>query len=458
MKFNLSSTLNRFRHRKTTDDLLAIYVAVVLVAITLAVGFLTLGEFRAVKFGNWLTFDELFTQLVSFDFLLSYGFSWLVLSTIFAVTENLTAKRSFGDSLKAFTGIYFLASIVYVLSAQITMSHYLEYAFWALIVGLVVRNIFGVPDWLAPALKSGSYVKAGLVIMGTEVLFSNITQFGFYGIAIVLLVVPATMVFMWYFGTKFLKMEDGRSVMVIATATAVCGVSAAIASAAAVKAKKEDLSFAVSMVILFTIVMMTVMPFLAEWMGVGELIGGAWIGNTVDSTGAVVLAGEALGPLASQAAALIKMIQNLLIGVVVFVLAWFFAREELGDEAAAGTDKAAKVPIREIWQRMPKFVLGFLGMSLFFSFVLAPILGMETTNAFISQLGTWKSWFFCLTFLSIGLETDFRTMAEGMEGGKPVSLYIGGQTFSVVISLIVCILLLSGMIFPIPDMQIFGGM
>ena len=450
---------HQVKESKTTyqlsDDLLAIYIASSLVLVSLLAWFMGEFKFLAVKFKSWHTLSELGSQLLSAEFLKGFLLTGLILNLIFIIYQRFKGRHELVDSFKAFTGVYLLASLVYILSSQLTMKQYLEYAFWALVVGLLVSNVFGLSDWMKPALKSDFYIKVGLVLMGTEVIFANITKFGLYGIAIVLLVVPLTMLFMWYFGTKVLQMEDPRFVMVIATATAVCGVSAAIASAAAVKAQKEDLSFAVSISILFTIVMMVAMPFIAQWLHFGELIGGAWIGNTVDSTGAVVLAGEALGPLASQVASLIKMIQNLLIGFIVFILALYFARQE--QKVALASNEHVEVHRSDIWDRLPKFILGFIGMSMIFSFIIMPMLGIETTNTLISGLGTWKGWFFCLTFLSIGLETNLKTLKQGMEGGKPLSLYVGGQTFSLVLSIIVCWLLLSGHFLPIPDLQVFGG-
>lgn len=438
-----------------TDDVLAIFIASAIVFFMLFNHLFDLPIFSAVKFSKWATTSELVNQLFTREFAWQYVLTAFVLTTIYTVVEKIKKGQKWSTSIKSFLGIYLLASIVYILSAQQTMKEYLEYAFWALLIGLMIRNVVGVPKWIEPALRSEFYIKIGLVLMGAEVLFSNITKFGFYGILIVLIVVPLTMTFMWYFGTKFLQMNDGRSVMVIATATAVCGVSAAIASAA-VKAKKQDLSFAVSMSIMFTIVMMVAMPLIAKWLGLTEMVGGAWIGNTVDSTGAVVLAGEALGPLASQVASLIKMIQNLLIGFVVFLLAVFFARREQLEKFEEGEGQV-EVHSRDIWDRLPKFILGFLAMSMIFSFIVLPLFGIESTNQMIASLGTWKGWFFCLTFLAIGLETDFKMMKEGMEGGKPVTLYVIGQLFSVFLSLLICWLLLSGNYFSIPDLMMVGG-
>lgn len=405
-------------------------------------------DLTALKFKSWTTLGSGIQAMAAAGFLQNFIMTWLLLAAVFGLGMYFMGTESIKKYLLAFSGLYLLAALAYFFASQTTMKQYLEYAFWALGIGLLVTNTAGTPAWLKPALHSEYYVKTGLVIMGSEVLFSNITKFGFYGLAIAWIVVPLVILFMWWLGTNVLKMSSKPMIMVIAVATAVCGVSAAIAAAAATRAKKNDLTFAVGLSMLFTVIMMVVMPPLARLLGLGELIGGAWIGNTVDSTGAVVLAGEALGPLAAQVATLVKMIQNILIGVIAFVIAIFFA-------ASVEKTGQASVGAGEIWDRLPKFILGFLLASVVFSFLVLPNLGMAATTGIIANLGTFKGWAFCLTFLSIGLETNFKGMAEQMEGGKPMTLYLLGQTFSLILSLFMCWVFLSGVIFPIPNLAVF---
>ena len=125
---------------------------------------------------------------------------------------------------------------------------------------------------------------------------------------------------MYHFGTRVLRMSSRSLVIVIAAATSVCGVSAAIAAAAASRAKTEELTLAVGMTLIFTVVMMVVMPLGIRASGMDTIVGAAWIGGTIDATGAVVAAGAMLGEAGEQVAAVVKMIQNILIGVVAFVL------------------------------------------------------------------------------------------------------------------------------------------
>ncbi len=431
-----------------TEDWWVIWLGFLVIAAVVFLKVMADYDLTALKFTTWTTVSQGLAAVLNGEFLLKFLVTYGMLAGIFTLGMAFLKKEKIRGFVIAFTGLYLLAGLAYLFASQISMKQYLEYAFWALGLGLVISHTVGVPAWLRPAIHSEYYVKTGLVIMGTEVLFSNLTKFGFYGIAIAWIVVPVVILFMWWLGTQKLKMSSKPMVMVIAVATAVCGVSAAIAAAAASRAKKNDLTFAVGLSMMFTILMMVGMPPLVRLIGLGELAGGAWIGNTVDSTGAVVLAGEALGPVGAQAAALVKMIQNVLIGFIAFAIAVFFATwvDETG-QAAVGPG--------EIWDRLPKFILGFLAASLLFSFVVLPGVGMETTTRIISSLGSFKGWAFCLAFLCIGLETNFREMAGQMEGGKPMTLYLVGQTFSLILSLALCWLLLSGVVIPAPDLTVF---
>ena len=352
------------------------------------------------------------------------------------------------DYIPAYVALFVLAVLVRFISAQYTLNRYLEWAFWALIVGLVVANTIGTPKWLKPAVQTEYYIKAGLVIMGFSVLFSNIINFGLYGLGIAWIVTPVVIIFMWWFGTRVLKIDNKPLVITLATATSVCGTSAAIAVGAASKAKKTDLSLAVSISIIFTVIMMVFEPIIIKAVGLGEVMGGALIGGTVDSTGAVTVAGTALGETAQTVAVLVKSIQNILIGFVAFAVAIFFtARVEKDPKGAK-----SRVTAAEIWYRLPKFILGFFAASLIASFIFLPTVGKTTVSGINSVLDQYKNWAFVLAFTSIGLDTNFREIKEQFQGGKPLWLYIVGQLFNIVLTFIAVYILLSGKFFPLPNL------
>ena len=435
------------------EDWLSIWGAFLIISIA-AVGVLTGAyDFAAAKFAKWGFSAGEFSDPAKFKGLLSIftgsvwaklGLTFAALATVFTVGNKLEGKKA-GKYLVAFTAFFALVCVVRVLSAELTFNRYLEYAFWALLLGLAISNTVKTPEWLKPALRTEFYIKTGLVILGAQVLFSNIQKFGLYGLGIAWGVTPIVIIFMWWLGVKVLKIQNKPLVITIAAATSVCGTSAAIAAAAAAKAKKTDLAFAVGTSLIFTVLMMVGMPFFIKLVHIDPMVGGAWIGGTVDSTGAVVLAGQALGDVGGQVAALVKMIQNILIGFVALGIAVFFTTKV--DRSAAD---GQKVGVGEIWQRFPKFILGFIAASMIFSFIMQPTFGIEETNKVIKALKEYQNWAFALAFTSIGLETNFKELCGQVQGGKPFQLYIVGQVFNLILTFVIAWLLLCGKIFPVP--------
>jgi uncharacterized membrane protein YadS len=102
-----------------------------------------------------------------------------------------------------------------------------------------------------------------------------------------------------------------------------------------------------------------------------------------------------------------------------------------------------------VWTRFPKFVLGFVGASFFVSVALVPLMGDAGVDAATDVTSDLRSWFFCLAFLSIGLESDFRRLADQMARGRPLILYVAGQTFNVLLTLLVAWLVFGGVVFDV---------
>jgi len=236
----------------------------------------------------------------------------------------------------------------------------------------------------------------------------------------------------FWFGQKVLKISSKTLNITISADMSVCGVSAAIATAAACKASKEELTTAVGLSMIFTSIMMIALPAFINAVGMPEVLGGAWIGGTVDATGAVVAAGAFLGDTALNVAATIKMIQNILIGVLAFGVAVYWTARVDG---SAGQ----RVGVSEIWRRFPKFVLGFLGASILFS-VLVESLNSDVAvvlveNGVLDFTSDMRGWLFCLAFASIGMSANFRELRAQFHGGKPLILYICGQSLNLCLTL-----------------------
>lgn len=433
------------------EDWLACWLGFIVIAISCIAVLTGAFDFSALKFSTWYIWEDQGTFSESMSSQINSAF-WTKLVRTFIVLGILfcTGVKLMGESIKkyipAFIGLFVISVIVRWVSAEFTLNRYLEWAFWALLIGLIISNTFGTPEWLKPAVKTEFYIKTGLVIMGFSVLFSNIAKFGLYGLGIAWIVTPIVIIFMWWMGTRIFKIDNKPLVITLATATSVCGTSAAIATGAAAKAKKEDLSMAISISIIFTILMMVFEPMIIKAIGMSELMGGSLIGGTVDSTGAVVVAGTALGETAQKAAVLVKSIQNILIGFIAFFVAIFFATkvENSGVE---------RVGANEIWKRFPKFILGFFVASLVASFIIQPSFGAEKVGAINKVLDQFKNWAFVLAFTSIGLDTNFKSIAKQMQGGKVLWLYIIGQLFNIGLTLFAVWFLLSGKVFPIPVLE-----
>jgi len=342
---------------------------------------------------------------------------------------------SFWGFAGGFSFVFVFATLAYLLASQAYVKHYnLEYALWALAAGLVISNTVGTPRFVRPALRTELFIKTGLVILGAEVLVSRLIELGVPGIFVAWVVTPVVLISTYIFGQKVLKIESRSLNMVISADMSVCGVSAAIATAAACKAKKEELSFAIGLSLTFTVIMMIVLPAVIKMLGLSPVLGGAWLGGTIDSTGAVAAAGGMLDDIALEVAATVKMIQNILIGVTAFGVATYWVTCV---EAKRNGDETVKPDAGEIWRRFPKFVLGFVAASLAFSLIYGawehgPLL-VDTVVK--DSTKTLRGWFFCLAFVSIGLETNFRELAKFLKGGKPLLLYVCGQSLNLVLTL-----------------------
>ncbi|MBT8220749.1 MAG: YeiH family protein, partial [Bacteroidia bacterium] len=239
----------------------------------------------------------------------------LVLGLLFGIGMTFM-ETSFFTFLKGFAFVSLIGLIAYTLAAQADMKAIgFGYAAWAIIIGLLISNTIGTPQWVQPALSTEFYIKTGLVILGAEILLGKILAIGLPGIFVAWVVTPIVLITTYWFGQKVLKIGSKTLNMTISADMSVCGVSAAVATAAACKATKEELTVAIGLSMIFTSVMMIVLPAFINWVGIPEILGGAWIGGTIDATGAVVAAGAFLGEKALSVAATIKMIQNVLIGL-----------------------------------------------------------------------------------------------------------------------------------------------
>ncbi len=302
----------------------------------------------------------------------------------------------------------------------------LESVFFAVALGLLISNTIGVPKWMRPALQSEFYVKIGLVLLGTTVIFGEIMQAGALGLIQALVVVFCV----WNFGfwiCRKLGVDREMSTM-LASAVSICGVSAAIATCGAIKGDSKKLSYVISLVLVVAIPMMYFMPYLAVWMGLSPEVAGAWMGGTIDTTGAVVASGSVLGETAEKYSVIVKFSQNVLLGLAAFAISIYWSYK--------GKDHREKPTPAVLWERFPKFVLGFVFASLVFSFAMP----LETAKSVGGVTKNLQGAFFAIAFVCIGLETRFKDIFN-KSFKKPLWGFLIAQGFNIVLTLIVAYLL-----------------
>ena len=312
----------------------------------------------------------------------------------------------------------------------------IEYVIFALGLGLLISNTVGAPEWLKPAVQTEFFVKTGLVILGASLIFSEVLQAGALGITQAVLVVFVVWYSCFWLARK-LKVDDEFAAM-LSTAVSICGVSAAIAACGAIKGDKRKLSYVTSLVLIVAVPMMIAMPWIAKSTGMNDLVAGAWLGGTLDTSASVVAAGALISDAAMKTGVIVKFSQNALIGVAAFALAIWWA---LRQGAQTGERPSAAV----IWERFPKFVIGFVIASAIFSFLLPA----EIVSGTRSALNDIRTWWFALAFVCVGLETRFVDLLT-TDRGRPALAFLGAQTINVFWTLLLAWLLFGGVLFAQP--------
>jgi len=346
-----------------------------------------------------------------------------------------------GGFLIGFPVVFILAWLARVIAGNgLFIDYGVEYVIFALVMGLLVSNTIGTPKWLRAAVQTEYFIKTGLVILGAGLLFLEVIQAGVLGILQAVLVVFVIWYVCFWFARK-LRVDDDFAAM-LSSSVAICGVSAAIATCGAIQGDKKKLSYVTSLVLICAVPMMIVMPWIVKAFHMPDVMAGAWLGGTLDTSASVVAAGALISDAAMKTGVIVKFSQNALIGVAAFILVVWWTYK--AGAQAGGEKPSAGI----IWERFPKFVLGFLIASAVFSFFLPQPL-VDGTK---SVLGELRVWWFALAFVCIGLETRFVDLAT-MEGGRPAVAFLGAQAVNVVWTLLLAWLIFGGVLFPVPDIK-----
>ncbi len=357
------------------------------------------------------------------------------------VLVPLTAGAAvLGSRLTRFLpGVLLLAALAWLAQAiaalPMVSAWSLEYVVFALIIGLVVNHTVTVPTWLREAVRTEYYIKTGLVVLGAGILVDDILRAGFLGIAQALVVVLSVWTFAFWLA-KRLRVDDEFATM-MASAVSICGVSAAIATCGAIQGDRKKLSYVTSLVLVVAMPMMVLMPWIARVVGMPDVVAGAWLGGTLDTSAAVVAGGELISDAARDAAVVVKLSQNALIGVAAFLLTvWWTVNRKSG---AAAEQDAPRTSLSVIWDRFPKFVFGFLVASIAFSWLLSDAAVADTRG----PLTAVRTTLFAMAFVSIGLETSLGSLVT-TDGGRPAVAFLGGQAFNIVVTFIAAFVFFGG--------------
>ena len=419
----------------TKEDWWACWIGFIILILAM-IGILPAGP----KFGTWATIDKAFPLGIAtiWDTLILF-----VALAVLSLIGLIFMKKDIKRFVPAFIVIFALAWLAVFIGKQSVINAWgLEYVIWALIFGLLISNTVGLPGWLKPAVLTEYFIKIGLVCMGATILFSIILKAGGVGMLQAILVVAAVWFFTYWLGRRFGMAERFSSTM--ATGVSICGVSASIAAGGAVEGDPKETSYIIAWLLVGAVIMIVVMPPIAKAVAMPTNMAGAWLGGTIDNTGAVVAAGEVMKSKASlDTAALVKMAQNILIGFAAFFLA-IWATLKLDKKSIS-----ERPSFMEIWYRFPKFIVGFIVASLVASFYIEPVMGAKATATITGLLTTYRTWFFALCFVCIGLETNFKELLS-VGGGKPAAVYWIGQSFNVVWTLLIVWILWSGTFFVPP--------
>ena len=318
----------------------------------------------------------------------------------------------------------------------------IEFPVYAILLGLlgnVVLTRVGLRDRLAGGFRTEFFIKTGLVLLGASINFAVILTAAGPAILQALVLISVVFGFTWWLGGR-LGLDD-RLRALLSSAVSICGISAAIAAAGAVQAKREQLAYTASLVVVFALPSIFLLPAAANGMGLSQPVAGAWIGGNIDTTAAVSAAGALAGEQALQLATIVKTTQNALLGVVAIALTAYFAVRVERTTTSAASTTLARPSAAQLWERFPKFVLGFLAASVIGTLYVAAV-GSAAAKPVIATVNDLRTLFLILAFVSIGLE--FRVAPLREAGWRPVGVFAGATVVNLLVGLLLATLLFRG--------------
>lgn len=285
----------------------------------------------------------------------------------------------------------------------------IEYVLWAILFGLILSNTVGVPRIFRPGLATYEFwLKVGIVLLGSRFLLGDVLKLGSLSLMFVVIELAVSIALMTVLG-RWMRLSP-KLTSLLAIGSSICGVSAIIAAKGAIEAEDEDVSYAIAAILSLGAFSLFAFPAIGHALGMSDQSFGLWAGLAVDNTAEATAAGALFSDTAAKFAVLAKTTRNAMIGFVVLGYAIHWARK--GDRAGV-SNKAGF-----LWQKFPKFVLGFLLISL-----------AATWGAFskpqLGDLANLSRWAFLLTFAGVGLNTNIRQLRK--QGLRPLFVGAAGE-------------------------------
>ena len=399
----------------------------------------------AVAPAKWSTLPQLAAQFSANA--IRYLALLCVFLVLFSIAVSFIGQKP-GAFIKSFIFLFILSTIIYFTGNWDQASRYnLEPPLVALVLGLVISNIIGLPRWLDEGFRVEFYIKLGIVLLGATLPFTLIIWAG--PVAILQASIVSLVTFFVIFFTARKLGLDHRLAAVLGAGGAVCGVSASIAVAGAVRAKKEDPPIAISLVVFWAIIFIFALPLVSRTLQLPTGVAGAWIGTSEFADAAGLAAAQSYGGYAGahpgitgtadQALASYTLIK--VIGRDIWIGIWSFVLALIAITVWERSETNSKVQVGQIWWRFPKFVIGFLIASVLTTLIVhgnsLADYNKLVKPALIAPITSLRTWAFTFSFLSIGLTTRFGELAKA--GIKPFMAFSAGVIVNVILGYILSV-------------------
>ncbi len=308
----------------------------------------------------------------------------------------------------------------------------IEYVLWAILFGAVIANTVGLPRVFRAGVATYEFwLKAGIILLGARFILGDIARLGGISLGLVFVELALSLAFMTWLGRRFGL--GAKLTALLAVGSSVCGVSAIIAAQGTIDADERDSSTAIAAILALGALSLVAFPLVGHALGMSDHAYGLWTGLAVDNTAEATAAGALYSDAAGKYAVLAKTCRNAMIGFVVLGYAVVWARKGL---ASAQAERQTRNKAAFLWAKFPKFVLGFLLISLLATLGASPnphvaVWGFAKPQ--LAVLANLSRWAFLLTFAGVGLRTDLRELGKG--GWRPFAVSALGEIALAVLTL-----------------------